>query len=258
MNDSISDEIKGNKAVIKALEIIDYIGDIKEPVHLKQIAQALDLPESTVHRLLASLSAKHFIQQSVYDNRYNLGWKFITLANSLGIYGQLSQLLKVQLKNLSNSVKQSINLSILVGKNVVYLDSINPPDKVSMYSPPGTIVPAYASSMGKAQLAYLSNEVILRLFPNQSFERFTNNTITTAEVLISQIEDIRKLGFAVDRAEFDPNIQCIGAPLLDSQGRSIAGISISSFSPDLTPDWYMDYVSVLLETCKRISNELCI
>ena len=127
-----------------------------------------------------------------------------------------------------------------------------------MYSPPGSIVPAYASSMGKAQLAYLSNEVILRLFPNQSFERFTTNTINSVEALISQIEDVRKLGFAVDRAEFDPNIQCIGAPLLDSQGTPIAGISISSFSPDLTPDWYMDYVSVLLETCKRISDELCI
>ena len=60
MNDSILDEIKGNKAVLKALEIIDYIGEIKEPVHLKQIAQALNLPESTVHRLLASLSVKTF------------------------------------------------------------------------------------------------------------------------------------------------------------------------------------------------------
>jgi IclR family KDG regulon transcriptional repressor len=251
------EDIKGNKSVIKALDILDYLGETKEPAHLKELAIALNLPESTVHRLLTSLLSKHFVQQSDYDHRYNLGWKFITLANSLGIYGQLPQLLRFHLKTLANDVKQSINLSILVGKNVIYLDSINPTDKVSMYSPPGTIVPAYASSMGKAQLAFLSNETITRLFPDQSLERFTNNTITSREVFITQIEDVRKQGFALDRGEYDSNIQCIGAPILDSQGMVIAGISISVFSLEIPPDWYKDYVSTLLETCKKISNELC-
>lgn len=258
MNKTDLEDPKGNKSVIKALEILDYLGETKEPAHLKELAVALNLSESTVHRLLASLLFKNYVNQSDYDSRYNLGWKFITLANSLGIYGQLPQILKVHLKSLVREVKQSINLSILVGKNVIYLDSINPTDKISMYTPPGSIVPAYASSMGKAQLAYLSNEVINELFPDQSFERYTNNTIASTTALISQIEDSRALGYAIDRGEFDANIQCIGAPIIDSRGTSIAAISISVFSNSLPPDWYVKYVPVLLESCKKISCELSV
>jgi IclR family transcriptional regulator, KDG regulon repressor len=257
MNGSISDEIKGNKAVIKALEILDYIGEIKQPVQLKQISEALDLPESTTHRLLASLLSKNFLQQSVYDNRYNLGWKFITLANSLGIYGQLPQLLRTHLKSLANEVKESVNLSILVGKNVVYLDSINPTTTVSMYSPPGSLVPAYASSMGKAQLAFLSDEEIKKQFPEQSLIRFTDNTLSSLEVLLSQLKDVRKLGYALDQGEFDSNIHCIGAPIIDSRGTLVAGISISVLSSEPQPDWHIKFVPLLLQTCKIIANELC-
>jgi IclR family KDG regulon transcriptional repressor len=258
MNKIDLEDLKGNKSVLKALEILDYLGETKEPAHLKELAVALNLPESTVHRLLASLLSKNYVQQSDYDDRYNLGWKFITLANSLGIYGQLPQLLKVHLKSLARKVEQSINLSILVGKNVIYLDSINPTDRPSLYSPPGTVVPAYASSMGKAQLAYLSNDVIKMLFPDQSFEKFTNNTITSLETLISQIEDVRAFGYALDRGEFDPNIQCIGAPIVDSRGSLIAGISLSVLSSSLSPDWYLDFVPAVLESCKKISCELSV
>ena len=248
----------GNKSVIKALEILDYLGEIEEPAHLKEIAITLDLPESTTHRLLASLLSKNYVQQSDNDDRYNLGWKLITLANSLGIYGQLSHILRPHLKSLAREVKQCINLSILAGKNVVYLNSFNPTDKMSMYTPPGSIVPAYASSMGKAQLSFLSNEVIEKMFPVQSFERLTNNTITSPEALITQIEEARVRGFALDQGEYDANIHCIGAPLTDSQGALVAAISISIFSSNLDPDWYLEFVPILLASCEKISCEFSV
>jgi len=250
------DEIKGNKSVIKALEILDYLGETKEPAHLKEIALALDLPESTVHRLLVSLLSKGYVRQFGFDSRYNLGWKFLTLTNSLGIIGQLPQLLNFHLRTLARDVKQSVNLSILVGKNVIYLDSINPTDKISMFTPPGTLIPAYASSMGKVLLSYLPNSRVEALFPEKSLERFSKNTLPTTEALICELDDIRSRGFAIDAGEYDENIHCVGAPIMDSQGTILASISISIYATNLDPDWYKQYFPRLLDSCKRISCEL--
>jgi IclR family transcriptional regulator, KDG regulon repressor len=250
------EESKGNRAVIKALEILEYMGDTKEPAHLKELAVALDLPESTTHRLLSSLLSMNFVQQSDIDNRYNLGWKFITLANSLGITGQLPQLLSIHLRHLANEVKKSVNLSILVGKNVVYLDSYSPTSTRSIYSPPGSTVPAYASAVGKAQLAYKSNDVIKKLFPSDALIKYTNSTICSTEALLSELGKVRNLGYALDVGEYDSNIYCVGAPIFDSLGTLIAGISISAFLPDLPPDWYVELIPSLLGTCKTISTEL--
>lgn len=121
-----------NKSVIKALEILDYLCEVNEPVHLKEIASVLDLPESTVHRLLASLLSKNYVRQTDLEYRYSLGWKFLTLTNSIGLIAQLPQLLKFHLRALAKEVNQAVNLSTLAGKNVLYLDSINPTEKFSM------------------------------------------------------------------------------------------------------------------------------
>jgi DNA-binding IclR family transcriptional regulator len=257
MVEKINNSDRGNKSVIKALEILDYLGRTKGPAHLKDIANALNLPESTTHRLLVSISSKHFIQQSENGYRYNLGWKIVTLANSMGIYGQLPQLVKIPLKTLANKVKQSVNLSTLAGRNVVYFDSINPNESVTLYTPPGSIVPAHASAMGKAQLAYLSNEEIMRLYPDELLEKVTNNTITSTKALISEIETVRKLGHALDRGEFDPYIQCVGAAICDSTGTMVAGVSISVISAELSDDWYLKYLPELKKTCRQISKVLC-
>lgn len=247
---------KVNTAVIKALEVLDLLGQSDEPLHLKAIAQTLDYPESTVHRLLASLAAKGYVRQSYYNGRYHLGWKLVTLAQTLGSFGQLTKTLRPHLQDLLRQIDQTINLGALNDLAVIYLDSFSPPNRLAMYNPPGSLAPIHATAIGKVQLAFLPESELDALLPRLSFESYTPNTITSIPELRAELERIRECGYALDREEYFENTQCIATPIKDAQGKPIAGVSVTTLITDLPADWEEQYASVMLAACERMEHQL--
>src|SRR5438105_4373742 len=141
-----------NNAVLNALDILDLLGRASERLRLTDIALQLDLPDSTTHRLLASLAAKGYVQQPEPNGPYTLGWKIVTLARSLGTGMRLIQDLRPYLEKVLHQVHQTVNLGVLNDLQVTYLDCLTPNHAVSLYTPPGLLAPAYATSLGKALL----------------------------------------------------------------------------------------------------------
>jgi len=247
---------KVNAIVIKALDVLDLLGQSDGPLQLKDIAQTLDYPESTVHRLLASLAAKGYVRQSHYDGRYHLGWKLVTLARTLGDSSQLPQILRPHLQSLLRQVNHSVNLGVLNDLDIIYLDSISPPNRLSMYNPPGSLAPAYATAIGKVQLSYLPEPELEALLPRLSLDAITPNTITSIPELRLELDQTRKRGYALDKEEYFEGTQCIAAPIKDAYGRAIAGVSITVLSADLPSSWEDQYAPVLLAACEQMECQL--
>ena len=89
-----------NNAVTKALEMLDLLGGADQGLRLKAIAQQLGLPESTAHRLLASLVESGFVEQRDEHGEYSLGWKIVVLANAMGRDSRLVQMVRPYLEEL--------------------------------------------------------------------------------------------------------------------------------------------------------------
>src|SRR5262249_35855237 len=142
-----------NNAVLNALDILDLLGRATEGLRLTAIALELGLPESTTHRLLASMAEKGYVKQTESNGPYALGWKVVTLARALTAELRLVQDLKPYLERILREVRQTVNLGVLNDLQVAYLDCLIPKHAVSLYTPPGLLVPAYATSLGKALLA---------------------------------------------------------------------------------------------------------
>jgi IclR family acetate operon transcriptional repressor len=70
--------------LLNALDILELLGRAPQLLQLKDIALQLDLPESTTHRLLASMVEKGYVRQRGRNGAYGLGWKVVTLARSFG------------------------------------------------------------------------------------------------------------------------------------------------------------------------------
>src|SRR5579864_9232146 len=115
-----------NNAVLKALDILDLLGRAPERLRLMDIALQLDLPESTTHRLLASMAEKGYVQQREHNGPYSLGWKIVTLARSLGTELRLVQDVRPYLEQLLHEVRQTVNLGVLNELQVAYLDCLTP------------------------------------------------------------------------------------------------------------------------------------
>ncbi len=225
----------GSASVDRALEILDLLGHVApQPLQLQDIAARLDLPESTVHRLLASLTDKHYVRQRESRGRYALGWKVVLLGRALETESYLIQELRPLLEDLSRVVKQTVNLAVLNGGKVLYLECLVPNDVVGLYTPPGSVFPAHATALGKALLAFLPAEERETELSRLQLHQLTPQTITSLPELRAGLQMVRERGYAIDREELKSGVTCLAAPVLDSRERPLAAISVTAQTAGLT------------------------
>ena len=90
-------------------------------------------------------------------------------------------------------------------------------DMIQVSQPVGKEEPFFCTASGKVMLAYLPEELRLKIIDRIVFQSFTERTITSKEELFSQIRTIREQGYATDEGEFHPNIGCICVPVFDAR-----------------------------------------
>jgi DNA-binding IclR family transcriptional regulator len=220
------------------------------------IALELDLPESTTHRLLASMAEKGYVQQRERNGPYVLGWKIVTLARSLGTEQRLVQDLQPYLEQVLREVKQTVNLGVLNDLQVVYLDCLTPNNAVALYTPPGVLVPAYATSLGKALLAFLPEHDLEALLPRLRMEPLTPRTIMSQSRLKAVLEEVRQQGYAVDHGEFHRDVSCVAAPILEPGGRAVAAISVTARATEVETNWEEQTAAPVLRAAREAARTL--
>jgi DNA-binding IclR family transcriptional regulator len=96
-----------------------------------------------------------------------------------------------------------------------------------MFSQAGKVGPAYCTGVGKAMLAFLPEPELSGAISQQSFHRFTPNTLTGEAALRADLAEVRARGFALDREEHEPGIICAAVPILSAAGRVLGAISVT-------------------------------
>lgn len=245
-----------NLSVAKALDVLDLLGQAERGLRLKDIASHLELPESTTHRLLASLAARDFVQQQEDHGTYTLGWKIAILARSLGSEARLAQGMRPYLEELTRRFHQTINLGVLSNDRVVYLDCQIPSQSMALYTAPGATIPVHASAMGKVLLAHLPAADLAAYLDRLTFAPITPHTLTSREAILAVLPEIRERGYALDLGEFKAEVSCLAAPVLNDRGRAVAAVSMTAPVADLPADWQTVYPPQLLTVTGEASTAL--
>ena len=245
-----------NNAVTKALEMLDLLGGADQGLRLKAIAQQLGLPESTAHRLLASLVESGFVEQRDEHGEYSLGWKIVVLANAMGRDSRLVQMVRPYLEELVRQLGHTANLAVLSNLEAMYLDCQTPRRSMALYVASGLTLPVYATSLGKSMLTFQDEDVRDTLIDRLTFTPLTPNTVRSRSELMAALEEIRRHGYAIDRGELRPDVCCVAAPLLDSRQRAIAAISVTAPEADLPSDWDTTYPLIVAATARAASEQL--
>ncbi len=127
-----------------------------------------------------------------------------------------------------------MHLAQLDNGQVLYVDKRNARRPVEMFSDAGKVGPAYCTGVGKAMLAHLPPDELETALSQQSFHRFTPNTMTDAQALRAELEAIRARGHAFDREEHEPGIICIAMPILTRAGRVLGALSVTGSTSRMT------------------------
>jgi DNA-binding IclR family transcriptional regulator len=241
----------------KALLILELVIDQGRDLSITEICQKLGMMKGTVHRVLSTLVARKFIQQNRKTKMYGLGVRTL----EIGIDSKRERFLRMAmapfLMELYETCGETVNAAVWEYNGIRYIYRLESEALLRISTTAGARFAGYCAATGKILLSYFSNEDIRQIYSlAESFKKYTQNTITSVDELIQEIEKVRVSKVAVDDEEALMGVYCVGAPVLNSKGECVAAVSISA--PKNRADVYTsDLLARLVsETARKISSSL--
>lgn len=202
-----SERRHGVQAIARAGAILRALEVAPAGLGTSELATATRLPKSTVHRLVAALAEEDLVAQSG-DGRARLGSGIARLA--MAEREALSERLRPVLLDLRRRLDETVDLAVLDGASVRFVDQIPAPRRLRATSAVGELFPLHCTANGKALLAAMAPAQLEALLPAR-LERFTTATIASRAELLAELDQVRETGVAFDREEHTEGICAIGA-----------------------------------------------
>jgi IclR family transcriptional regulator, KDG regulon repressor len=243
------------RAVERALDILLCFTHEEPTRSLTQIAEAIHMSKTTVHRLLATLENKRFITRDKATGLYRLGFRFIEMASLVLQDVELHRWAHPYLQNLSNEYGETVDLSILDGSHVIYLEVIESRQRVKLAAAVGQRLPAFYTASGKALLAYIPEEHARKII-NDNLAESSNKTKTSIPEILAELRATAARGYAISEQEYEEDINAVAAPIFDTENHPIASIAIVGPSFRLSQDRLPALGESLRKMTQLISSEV--
>lgn len=201
--------------------IIGAFDHAERALTLHELTERTGLPKSTVHRMIDQLVTIGWIERE--PSGYRIGMRLFEIGGLASRRSRLSDLAYPHLHALSVATGLAVQMAILDGVEVVYLERI-PMRGFRLPTRQGGRQPAYCTALGKAMLAF-DGEAAAEVLAQDLAPR-TSRTLTAARDLELELERIAETGLAFDHQESYEGLACVAAPIRSS-GRAIGAVSVT-------------------------------
>lgn len=216
----------GVQAIARAAAILRALESAPRGLGISELAAATQLPKSTVHRLVTALAEEQLASQDS-EGRVRLGDAIARLGAASR--EALGERLRPVLVDLRRRLDETVDLAVLDGAAVRFVDQVPAPRRLRAMSSVGELFPLHCTANGKALLATMTAEQVKALLPAR-LERFTPRTIASRAKLLDELASVREAGVAFDREEHTEGICAVGAAVSDGNG-ALAAISVPVPAP---------------------------
>lgn len=221
-------ETGGIQSVHRALQILDAIANSGGEATLTELAHKVQLKISTCHHLLSTLVEAGYAAKRRGSRSYVLGSRILALSTVCLREVNLPQRAQRVIDVLNVKTREAVQLAVLQGDELVTVIRKEALHAVRVDTAGlGKSGAAHATASGKAILAWIPEAELARVVEVKGLTAYTPYTITDFTVLREELRIVRRLGFAIDREEFQPGVLCIGAPIRTPSGAVIGSISVS-------------------------------
>lgn len=243
-----------NNTLLKGLSIVELLAHSEQAMNLTEIAQALNLAKSNVHRLLQALSAANYIHRDDRSGRYTASIKLWELGSAVLSKLDLRMHAEQVMERLLVETRETVHLSVLDGEEVVYVHKLDSPNPVRAYTQIGGRTLAHCVATGKAILAFKSSYALERLALH--LRPRTPATITDPKRFLQEMARIRVQGYAINKGEWNENVCGIASPITDISGQVVAGLGLSGPKERFKPAKLKAYAPLIVEAAAQVSRRL--
>ena len=241
----------------RGLHVLEFLAQHAEVYGqgLAEISRALHYDKSTTYRYLNTLQRLGYVGQDEDTGQYSLGPRLLALSGAYLDSQRVRSEASPFLLDLMRETNESVHLAVLDGVEAVYIDRVDSPQPVRMWTHIGSRVPLHCTAVGKAILAYSPKGTFDRVVA-AGLKRMTANTITDPQMLQKELATIRRRGFAIDRRENRDDIACAAAPIFDYSGKVVAALSVSAPAARMSDDEACKSGSLVKAAAEQVSRRL--
>ena len=241
--------------LIKADTILQFLSTTDKSQTLQQIAKETELTSSTALKILDTLQLIGYVQKDEETKKFRLGKSIIKYANKALNQTDIKDIAQPYLEKLRKQTTETVHLGILDQASIVYITKLESFNPISLYSRVGKAIPLYCSAMGKAILADQNDQQIEDYLDSITLEKKTENTITTKEGFMIEINNIRERGYSFDNEEHEADIFCVGASItVDGKNHGAFSVSVPKYR--ITEEFIKQIIENVLSCKKGIESEL--
>lgn len=242
-------------ALQRGLRILELFTKSEKGLAASQVAKLSGLPVSTVHRFLVNLESAQYLNCSA-SGIYHLGLACFALGHAA--LGQLDirRLSLPHLHELNTQTRETVHLTVRQGLSAVYIEKLDSPEPLRIYSRIGASVPLHCTAVGKVILAYMPEAELASILPQLEFKRRTQNSIGSLQELQTHLQKVRRNGYACDLEENESHIRCVAAPIWDHAGAVNAALSVTGPAVRMAVIRLRQLAPMVQQAGLRISREL--
>lgn len=246
-------------SVEKTVKILNCLSDADGNVGITEISSRVDIPKSTVHRILQSLIKHSLVSQDIRTSRYRLGIQILRYCNSFYSSFDLREYSKDILKEVSINTGLTTFLSIWQDDNGICIDSVSFAQKLgsrNLFVEVGKIMPFHCAAASKVLLAFQPPEEISRVINSSELRSYTSKTIEDPLILIEHLKKIRDQGYAICDEELEEGIRAISAPVKGVDGKIAASITVVGLLKKVPIKSNSFLIQLIVEAGKKISRSI--
>jgi DNA-binding IclR family transcriptional regulator len=241
------------ESVAKASRILAMLSTTSQ-LKLSDVAEQLGVSVSTAHRLLTTLEDEQFLQQSSPSRLYEPGDRLLALAQALTPQRSRWDFARPFLEELSERVGETVNLNILQGTDVAFVESVEAPTPLRVGSRLGAVMPAHCTSGGKLLLAALTDTEIKERYPRATLTQMTDKSIATRDDLLAELRRVRRREYATNFGESEPGISGVAVLVTDGAGQPMCALAVSAPSSRLSQARAKELVEDMRKTASLLGD----
>ena len=242
--------LTGTQAVDRATSLLIAILNSEEPPLLSELARQLGLPKSTTSRILGALERQGLIRRD-RNSAYLGGEVLLRYASTQNQDAALISRMRPVLESLATKTSESVNLAVPGADDLKLIDQVDAKHLLGATNWNGRSVPYHASALGKVLLAFSAAPI-----PAGTLQTKTARTITSRATLNSELEKVRKAGYAIIDNELEDGLVAVAAPVFGHDGNVVAAISISGPDARISREQLIKFGELIIKELKKTESTI--
>lgn len=243
------------KPVYKALQVLQCLGEERREMALSELCYRLGMPKTTTFRYLQTLCACGFVTHDPDTDLYRIGLRVWALGQLARVPVDLREAALPFMRTLRDRFNETVNLGVLEGREVIYLDMVESRRSLRMQAQLGGRDPLYSTALGKAMLAFLPEERLGEHLPARLTPR-TAMSHSSLAALRADLQRTRARGYGLDDGENEEGVRCVGAPIFGQDGQVVGAVSLSAPAARMSDRSLPDAAASVIQTAEAISRRL--